>query len=130
MSLLWVLSSRAWQYKVFSSGWLSYEVDWERPSCFLWLPNAAAASARVFKGRRAPGHLVGGVSAERFLFFLPGEAFFTPTGKLLSASGRENRCACTMTYSGREEERAPSIYRASSFGAQRRWRGCAVPKLS
>ena len=65
------------------------EVAWERPSCFLWLPNAAAASARVFEGRRAPGHLVGGVSSERFLFFLPGEAFFTPTGKLLSASGRE-----------------------------------------
>ena len=36
----------------------------------------------------APGHLVGGFSSERFLFFLPGEAFFTPTGKLLSASGQ------------------------------------------
>ena len=87
--LLWVLSSRAWQYTRFLVvvGCLC-EVAWERPSCFLWLPNAAAASARVFKGRRAPGHLVGGVSAERFLFFLPGEAFFTPTGKLLSASGQ------------------------------------------
>ena len=68
--------------------------------------------------------------SERSLFFLPGEAFFTPTGKLLSASGQENCCACTMTYSGREEERAPSIYRAGSGDAQRRCRGCAVPKLS
>ena len=27
--------------------------------------------------------------SERFLFFLPGEAFFTPTGNLLSASERK-----------------------------------------
>jgi hypothetical protein len=38
--------------------------------------------------------------SERSLFFLPGEAFFTLPGKLLSASGQENGCACTMTYSG------------------------------
>ena len=52
--------------------------------------------------------------SERFLFFLPGEAFFTPTGNLLSASERHGG-ACIMRYSGREEERAPSIYRSSVF---------------
>ena len=34
-------------------------------------------------------HLVGVFLSERSLFFLPGEAFFTLTGKLLSASGEK-----------------------------------------
>jgi hypothetical protein len=81
MSLLWVLSSRAWQYKVFSSGWLSCEVDWERPNCFLWPPNAAAASARVFKGRTAPGHLVGGFSFGTFPLLSSGRGFLYSHGQ-------------------------------------------------
>ena len=96
---------------------------------FLVPPNAGRGERCGFRCVQSPSGLVVFLS-ERSLFFLPGEAFFTPTGKLLSASGQENGCACTRTYSGREEERAPSIYRAGSGEAQRRCRGGAVPKLS
>jgi hypothetical protein len=105
------------------------EGDCEGPRCFLFPQNAGRGERCGFLWVQSPSGLVVFLS-ERSLFFLPGEAFFTPTGKLLSASGQENCCACTMTYSGREEERAPSIYRAGSGDAQRRCRGCAVPKLS
>jgi hypothetical protein len=44
---------------------------------------------RGFKGRRALG-LCWVFLSERFLFCLPGEAFFAPTGKLLSASGAKS----------------------------------------
>jgi hypothetical protein len=48
---------------------------------------------------------------ERFLFVLPGESSFS-SGNLLSAGALAKSHASTMTYSGQEEERAPSIYRA------------------
>ena len=68
--------------------------------------------------------------SERFLFFLPREALFLlPRAICYPQASEKNGGACIMTYSGREEERAPSIYRAGPFATQRPWRGCAVPKL-
>ena len=74
------------------------EGDWEGPRCFLFPQNAGRGERCGFLWVQSPSGLVVFLS-ERSLFFLPGEAFFTPTGKLLSASGQENCCACTMTYS-------------------------------
>ena len=51
---------------------------------------------------------------ERFLFVLPGEYCFLPRATCYPPALSKKSHASTMTYSGREEERAPSIYRAGS----------------
>ena len=49
---------------------------------------------------------------ERFLFVFR-ESFFSPRAICYPQAHQQRIGACIMTYSGREEERAPSIYRSS-----------------
>ena len=68
-----------------------------------------------FEGRRVPLSM----AAQCFLFWSVSSSFFresllSPSGNLLSAGALAKSHASTMTYSGQEEERAPSIYRAGS----------------
>jgi hypothetical protein len=51
---------------------------------------------------------------ERFLFVFR-ERFFSPRAICYRQAHHQGIGACIMTYSGREEERAPSIYRSSSL---------------
>ena len=51
---------------------------------------------------------------ERFLFVFR-ERFFSPRAICYPQAHPQGLGACIMTYSGREEERAPSIYRSSSL---------------
>jgi hypothetical protein len=51
---------------------------------------------------------------ERFLFIFR-ERFFSPRANCYPQAHPQGFDACIMTYSGREEERAPSIYRSSCF---------------
>ena len=64
------------------------EGDWEGPRCFLFPQSAGRGERCGFRCVQSPSGLVVFLS-ERSLFFLPGEAFFTLTGKLLSASGEK-----------------------------------------
>jgi hypothetical protein len=109
------------------------EGDWEGESCFVFPPKGCRASVAGFQGAqsRAPLDLLGwfffrNVSSS----FFRERLFLLPRAICYPQASEKNGGACTMTYSGREEERAPSIYRAGAFGTQRPWRGCAVPKLS
>jgi hypothetical protein len=53
---------------------------------------------------------------ERFLFVFR-ERFFLLGQTAIRKRTPQGFDACIMTYSGREEERAPSIYRSSCFGS-------------
>ena len=53
---------------------------------------------------------------ERFLFIFR-ERFVSPRAICYPQAHPQGIGACIMTYSGREEERAPSIYRSSSLVA-------------
>ena len=66
------------------------EGDWEGESCFVFPPKGCRGERCGFQGAQSPAGSAWMVFlSERFLFFLPGEAFFTPTGNLLSASERK-----------------------------------------
>ena len=66
-------------------------------------------------GRRAPSNGCGLFLLERFLFVFREELFLLGQSAIRKRTQRIG--ACIMTYSGREEERAPSIYRSSSLVA-------------
>ena len=77
---------------------------------FLFLPNPITGG-EVLRGTEPLSKWPRGVFClKRFLFVLPGESSFS-SGNLLSAGALAKSHASTMTYSGQEEERAPSIYR-------------------
>ena len=116
----------------FSGGWLSLRRRLGASRVVLCSRRTAAATSGVrLKKPRAPRHGSGLLFSERFLFFLPGEAFFTPTGNLLSASEREEwrRLHYDVFGSGRGTSTLNLTERVL-LDTQRRWRGCAVPKLS
>jgi hypothetical protein len=70
------------------------EGDWEGERCFVFPPKGCRGERCGFSRGQSPLDLLGWFFlSERFLFFLPGEAFFTPTGKLLSASERKRMAA-------------------------------------
>ena len=107
------------------------EGDWEGESCFVFPPKGCRGERCGFQGAQSPAGSTWMVFlSERFLFFFRERLFLLPRAICYPQASEKNGGACTMTYSGREEERAPSIYRAGAFGPQRPWRGCAVPKLS
>jgi hypothetical protein len=59
----------------------------EGQSYFGFLANVFRAERCGLRAKSVSASELVGFFLERFLFGLPGEAFFTPTGKLLSASG-------------------------------------------
>jgi hypothetical protein len=79
----------------------------------LFPPNACRGErCGVLGAQSLQSNVVGFFSLERFLFVFRGGF---SSGNLLSASAHKRIGTCIMTYSGREEERAPSIYRSSSW---------------
>ncbi len=89
-------------------------------------PNACRGERCGVWGRRAPSDGVG-------VFFWSvsssSSGRVSPRAICYPQAHPQGLGACIMTYSAREEERAPSIYRSSCFDrAQRPCRGCAVPK--
>ena len=72
----------------------------------------AAASGAGFGGAEPPCGWVFFL-LERFLFVFRGE--FSRGQSAIRKRTSKGIDACIMTYSGREEERAPSIYRSSSW---------------
>jgi hypothetical protein len=99
-----------------------------RAKIFFWLwwslrsgllsfpPNAYCLRAVRGLGAQSPQR--GGFAVfllERFLFVFR-ERFFSPRTNCYPQAHHQGFDACIMTYSGREEERAPSIYRSSCFG--------------
>ena len=68
-----------------------------------------------FEGRGA-SQLISGFSFWSVSSSFFRESLLSPSGNLLSAGALAKSHASTMTYSGQEEERAPSIYRAGSCG--------------
>jgi hypothetical protein len=75
----------------------------------------AAASGAGSGGAEPPATRFEFFLLERFLFVF-GEHFFSPRANCYPQAHHQGLDACIMTYSGREEERAPSIYRSSCFG--------------
>jgi hypothetical protein len=74
----------------------------------------AAASGAGFQGAQSPWPLLG-FSFGAFPLLSSGRGFLCSHGQTAIRKRREERGACTLTYSGREEERAPSIYRTGIF---------------
>jgi hypothetical protein len=96
-SLLWVLSSRAWQYEVFL---MMIGCRWERQSSFVFLPKVCRVErCGLCEERRSPRDKSGLLFSERFLFCLPGEAFLLPRAICYPQASEKNGGACIMTYS-------------------------------
>ena len=103
-----ILSS-GFRAKLFLSLW------WSLRSWLLsFPPNACRGERWGVWGRIAPRERVGFFLLERFLFVFR-ERFFSPRAICYPQAHPPGIGACIMTYSGREEERAPSIYRSSSL---------------
>ena len=79
-------------------------------------PNACRGERCGVWGRIAPSDCGLVVSSGAFPLRLPG-AFFLLGQSAIRKRTNKGIGACIMTYSGREEERAPSIYRSSSLVA-------------
>ena len=73
----------------------------------------AAASGAGFWGRRAPNQVWLGLFLWRVSSSSSAES--SPRAICYPQAHPQRIGACIMTYSGREEERAPSIYRSSSW---------------
>ena len=103
-----ILSS-GFRAKLFLSLW------WSLRSWLLsFPPNASRGERCGVWGRLAPSDWVLLVSCGAFPLRLP-EELFSPRAICYPQAHPQGIGACIMTYSGREEERAPSIYRSSSL---------------
>ena len=103
-----ILSS-GFRAKLFLSLW------WSLRSWLLSFPRTPAAASGAGSGGASPpatGFWL--FLLERFLFVFR-ERFFSPRAICYPQAHQQGIGACIMTYSGREEERAPSIYRSSSL---------------
>jgi hypothetical protein len=92
---------------------ISFLLNLTHTSLILLFPSNACRGERcAVWGRRAPSMWLGLFSFGAFPLHLPRRV--SPRAICYPQAHQQRIGACIMTYSGREEERAPSIYRSSS----------------
>ena len=128
-SLLWVLSSRAWQYTRFLVvvGCLC-EVAWERPSCFLVASERCRGERAGFQGAQSPWASGGWCFFGAFPLLSSGRGFLYSHGQ--TAIRKRQGKSLRLHYDVFGSRRGTSTLNLQSglFKAQRRERECAVPK--
>ena len=97
------------------------EVAWERPSCFLVASERCRGERAGFQGAQSPWASGGWCFCGAFPLLSSGRGFLYSHGQTAIRKRQGKSLRLHYDVFGREEERAPSIYRAGSFGAQRRW---------